>query len=59
MTGRDAIAAIIAQADCMRVVAIDAIEVAPLQEDDEPIARPINQGIGQNFTDYSLGRAHG
>jgi hypothetical protein len=42
----DTVAAMVTQLDSMRVMAILAIEVTALQENDEPVARPVNAREG-------------
>jgi hypothetical protein len=42
MAGRDTVTTMIALSDRMGIVAVGAIEIAPLQKDNEPVARPVH-----------------
>ena len=56
--GRNAITAIVASPDGVRVVTGHTIEIAALKEQNHPVARSINTGPGQNFTNLRLQGAH-
>ena len=51
--GRDAVAAVVAGVDRVRVVARDAVEVAALQEHDEPVARTVDVGERDGVSDQA------
>ena len=44
----------IAAIDCMRIMATDAVEVAPLQKNDQTVAWPINARKRQDATHQRL-----
>ena len=43
--------AVIAQINRVRVVAVQAVQVASLQEDDRPVARPVHETLRQDMID--------
>ena len=49
--GANAISTMVADTDSVWVVAIPALVVAPLQEDNEPVARPVDTREIEDFTD--------
>ena len=58
VTGRDAVAAVIALADRVRIVAGLAIEVAALQEQDQSITGPVDARKVEYLTDRTRGGVH-
>jgi hypothetical protein len=53
MAGGNAVTAMIALSDRMGIVATGAVEIAALQKDDQPVARPIHARICEDLTDRS------